>query len=63
MAWVRDRPGVVAPVTGARTISQLRAVLESEHLELPEEIRVALDDISAPDLGYPEFGWNQLDRS
>ena len=28
----------------------------------PEEIRTALDDISAPSLGYPEHGWNQLTR-
>lgn len=62
LAWVRDRPGVTAPIVGARTVQQLRGILESEDLELPEEIRTALDDISAPDLGYPEYGWNQLSR-
>jgi aryl-alcohol dehydrogenase-like predicted oxidoreductase len=59
LAWVRDRPGVVAPVVGARTAAQLRGILESEAVELPLEIRDALDDVSAPDLGYPEHGWNQ----
>ena len=51
--WVRDRPGVTAPIVGARTVGQLRGILESEELELPGEITTALDDISAPDLGYP----------
>lgn len=62
LAWVRDQPAVTAPIVGARTVAQLRGVLESEELELPEEIRSALDDISAPELGYPEAGWNQLRR-
>lgn len=59
LAWVRDQPGVVAPIVGARTVAQLRAALESEALELPVEIRDALDDISMPAAGYPEHGWNQ----
>jgi aryl-alcohol dehydrogenase-like predicted oxidoreductase len=46
LAWVRDRPGVVAPIVGVRTTAQLRAALASEDLELPEEIIQALDDIS-----------------
>jgi aryl-alcohol dehydrogenase-like predicted oxidoreductase len=54
LAWVRDRPGVVAPVIGARTASQLRLALASEDLELPGEIGEALDEVSAPDMGYPE---------
>jgi aryl-alcohol dehydrogenase-like predicted oxidoreductase len=62
LAWVRDRPGVTAPIVGARTAAQLRGILESEDLELPDEIREALDDVSAPELGYPEHGWNQRGR-
>ncbi len=59
LAWLRDRPGVVAPILGARTNSQLLAALASEELELPEEITRALDEVSAPPLGYPEAGWAQ----
>ena len=59
LAWLRDRPGVVAPIVGARTTAQLISALASEELELPEEIVVALDDISEPDMGYPEAGWAQ----
>jgi aryl-alcohol dehydrogenase-like predicted oxidoreductase len=54
LAWLRDRPGVTAPVLGARTLGQLTAQLACETLDLPLEIREALDDVSAPELGYPE---------
>ena len=54
LAWVRDRPGVVAPIVGARTAAQLQASLAAEQVELPDEIRAALDDVSAPAIGYPE---------
>jgi len=47
LAWVRDRPGVVAPVVGARTTAQLRTSLASEDLVLPEELVAALDEVSA----------------
>ncbi|MCU1536512.1 MAG: aldo/keto reductase [Humibacillus sp.] len=47
LAWVRDRPGVTAPIVGARTSGQLRAALGSLDLVLPDEIVGALDDVSA----------------
>lgn len=46
LAWIRDRPGVVAPIVGVRTTAQLRAALASEDLELPDEIVQALSDVS-----------------
>jgi aryl-alcohol dehydrogenase-like predicted oxidoreductase len=54
LSWVRDQPGVAAPVVGARTLGQLTAALASETVVLPAEIRRALGDVSAPALGYPE---------
>lgn len=54
LAWVRDRPGVISPVVGARDTNQLIASLEAEELTLPPAIRAALDDVSAIELGYPE---------
>jgi aryl-alcohol dehydrogenase-like predicted oxidoreductase len=54
LAWLRDRPGVAAPILGARTLGQLTGALASEQLDLPREIRAALDDVSAPHLSYPE---------
>jgi aryl-alcohol dehydrogenase-like predicted oxidoreductase len=54
VAWVRDRPGVVAPVIGARNAIQLAGSLAAEEVELAPAIRAALDDVSAIELGYPE---------
>jgi aryl-alcohol dehydrogenase-like predicted oxidoreductase len=54
LAWVRDRPGVVAPVVGARDTAQLTGSLATEDLTLPPAIRAALDDVSGIELGYPE---------
>jgi aryl-alcohol dehydrogenase-like predicted oxidoreductase len=54
LAWIRDRPGVTAPILGARTAGQLQGALLSEELTLPMEIAGALDDVSAGPVGYPE---------
>lgn len=48
LAWVRDQPGITAPLVGARTVGQLMTALSSEELVLPDEIRSALCDVSGP---------------
>lgn len=60
LAWIRDRPGVVAPIVGARTSAQLAAALSVEALSLPEEICRALDDVSVPVHRYPDQDWSTL---
>jgi len=52
LSWVRDRPGVAAVIVGARTTGQLTGILDGDEVTLPQEIRAALDDVSA--FGYPE---------
>ena len=47
LAWVRDAPGVTSSLIGARTGAQLRGVLKSEEIALPEIVRNALNDVSA----------------
>lgn len=55
LAWVRDRPGVTAPILGARTAEQLKAALTVEECVLPPEIVQALDDVSSANPpGAPE---------
>jgi aryl-alcohol dehydrogenase-like predicted oxidoreductase len=54
LAWARDQPRVSSAIVGARTVGQLAAALTVEQVTLPEEIMDALDDVSAPELGYPE---------
>jgi len=47
LAWVRDTPGVTSAIVGARTGAQLRGILTSEEITLPEIVREALNEISA----------------
>jgi aryl-alcohol dehydrogenase-like predicted oxidoreductase len=60
LAWVRDRPGVTAPLLGARNAQQLTQALSVEALTLPDEICQALDDVSAPLHRYPDHDWSTL---
>ena len=46
LAWVRDFPGVTSAVVGARTGAQMRGILVSEEIELPDVVRSALDEVS-----------------
>jgi aryl-alcohol dehydrogenase-like predicted oxidoreductase len=48
LAWVRDRPGVGAAIVGARDAAQLTASMAADAVDLPAEIRAALDDVSGP---------------
>ncbi|NMR20731.1 aldo/keto reductase [Cellulomonas fimi] len=54
LAWLRVRNQVTAAIVGARTAAQLRGSLAAGDLELPPEILHALDEVSAPEVGYPE---------
>lgn len=47
LAWVRDNPLVTSSIVGARTGAQLRGVLTSEEITLPQTIREVLDEVSA----------------
>ncbi len=47
LAWVRDSVDVASAIVGARTAAQLKGVLASEEIILPEQVRFALDDVSA----------------
>lgn len=46
LAWVRDAPGVTAPLLGARTAAQLAECLTTEDVALPAPIAAALDDVT-----------------
>jgi aryl-alcohol dehydrogenase-like predicted oxidoreductase len=51
---VRMRTQIASSIVGARTAAQLRGSLAADDVELPAEIVRALDEVSAPELGYPE---------
>ena len=54
LAWLLARDTVASAIVGARTPAQLRASLAAVDLDLPGEVHAALDDVSAPEIGYPE---------
>jgi len=47
LLWVRDRPGVTSAIVGARTGAQFRGILTVEEVELPDQVRFALNDVSS----------------
>lgn len=53
LGWVLGRPQVASAIVGARTAAQLRASLAAD-VALPPAITAALDEVSAPAVGYPE---------
>ncbi len=54
LAWLREREPIASAIVGARTPAQLRGSLAADGLTLPPEIVQALDEVSAPEIGYPE---------
>jgi diketogulonate reductase-like aldo/keto reductase len=57
IAWLLTRPAVSSVIIGARTDEQLADNLAAAELELGEDERARLDEVSAPPLIYPY--WHQ----
>jgi aryl-alcohol dehydrogenase-like predicted oxidoreductase len=57
LSWLLGRPGVASVIVGARTDEQLAENLKTAELQLTEEERQRLDEVSAPPLIYPH--WHQ----
>jgi len=47
LSWVREGYGVTSAIVGARTAAQLRGILTVEEIALPDQVRAALDEVSA----------------
>jgi aryl-alcohol dehydrogenase-like predicted oxidoreductase len=65
LSWVANRPGVVAPIFGAKTLDQLEQNLTAGDLVLDAEATTRLDEVSAPtanDYPYGPFGEKQRGR-
>lgn len=54
LSWVLSKEYVASTVVGARTAKQLVPSLAAADRALPTAIGEALDEISAPSIGYPE---------
>jgi diketogulonate reductase-like aldo/keto reductase len=65
LSWIADRPGVIAPIVGARTVEHLRNNLGAAELTLDDEATAVLEKVSAPQSGgypYRAFGAGQRAR-
>jgi aryl-alcohol dehydrogenase (NADP+) len=52
-AWLRSRPGTVAPILGACRISHLEQTSPGSRSSSPPPNALRLDELSAPTLGHP----------
>ena len=48
LLWVKDQPGVTAPIIGPRTVAQLENALPVLQMHLPDDLRLACDAINPP---------------
>jgi aryl-alcohol dehydrogenase (NADP+) len=65
LRWLADRPGVAAPLLGARTAEQIADNLLAADVALSEELRSRLDEVSAPptpDYPYRLLAENTAER-
>jgi aryl-alcohol dehydrogenase-like predicted oxidoreductase len=53
--WVKDQPGITAPIFGPRTIDQLDRILPVLKMELSDELRAACDTLVPPGSAVTNF--------
>jgi aryl-alcohol dehydrogenase-like predicted oxidoreductase len=53
--WVKDQPGITAPIFGPRTLDQLEQILPVLGMELPEALRAACDRLVPPGSAVTNF--------
>ncbi len=53
--WVKDQPGITAPLLGARTLAQLEHFLPVLEMRLSEEVRAACDALVPPGTSVANF--------
>jgi aryl-alcohol dehydrogenase-like predicted oxidoreductase len=64
LAWLRQQPGVIIPIIGARRLSQLKDNLACVEFTLDEGQRQKLDEVSRIQLGFPhDFFTNEMVRN
>lgn len=61
LLWVKDQPGVTAPIVGPRTLEQLDEMLQVAGLHADADLRAAFDQINPPGMAVSNFhntsGW------
>ncbi len=61
LTWVKDQPGITAPIIGPKTVEQLENFLPVLNLDLSDEIRQLCDEMFPPGTSVADFhntsGW------
>ncbi|MCW5853530.1 MAG: aldo/keto reductase [Anaerolineae bacterium] len=61
LLWVKDQPGITAPIFGPRTVAQLQGVLPILDMRLSDDLRAACDALVPPGSAVVNFhntaGW------
>ncbi|MFN8499081.1 MAG: aldo/keto reductase [Anaerolineae bacterium] len=64
LLWVKDQPGITAPIFGPRTVEQLVQVLPILDMRLTDEMRAACDALAPPGSAVVNFhnttGWMRM---
>jgi aryl-alcohol dehydrogenase-like predicted oxidoreductase len=64
MLWVKDQPGVTAPIIGPRTMNHLVQMLPLLEMTLPDEDRTQFDELNPPGSAASDFhnssGWMKM---
>ena len=55
LLWVKDQPGITAPLCGPRTLEQLEDVLPVMQMSLDDEMRRACDQVVPPGSAVANF--------
>ncbi|MEZ4731629.1 MAG: aldo/keto reductase [Caldilineaceae bacterium] len=64
LLWVKDQPGITAPLIGVRSVAQLAHLLPVLDMQLPDELRTACDGLVPPGGAAANFhntaGWMRM---
>jgi aryl-alcohol dehydrogenase-like predicted oxidoreductase len=55
LLWVKDQPGITAPLCGPRTLDQLKDIVPVMEMSLSEEMRIACDELVPPGSAIANF--------
>ena len=55
LLWVKDQPGITAPLCGPRTLAQLKELLPVMQMSLSEQLRTACDQLVPPGSAIANF--------
>ena len=55
LLWVKDQPGITAPLIGPRTLDHLKDLIPLMSQRLSQDLRLACDDIVPPGSAVANF--------